>query len=305
MKTTSILLAGATGNLGRLIAQNLLQNPSVQLSVLVRNANSASAQSLQQQGANLLEADLNDQAALQQPTRGQQVVISALSGGPDVLINGQLNLLEAARQNGVERFVASDYSSDFTKLDYGDNVNMDMRKRVMEAIQQSGIGYTVFLNGGFTEVVTSAFFGVVDEANRTVTYWGDGQQPLDLTTLSDTARYIADAVLDPATLNQVVSIAGDEISAATLADTLTEHTGEPFEQVSLGTTDELAEQINAIRQQNPANVFAYVFHQYKHGMFSGKGKLTKPIRQQYDGTPFVSFRSFLQNRDQHVYQLSF
>jgi uncharacterized protein YbjT (DUF2867 family) len=305
MKTTTILLAGATGNLGRLIAHYLLQNPALSLSVLVRDADSAKAKALQQEGANLVVADLTDKTALVEATRGQNIVISALSGGPDVLLDGQLNLLEAARQNKVGRFVASDYSSDFTQLAYGDNVNMDMRKQVFEAIQQSGIGYTVFLNGAFTEVFASPFFGTINETGGTVNFWGDGQQLLDLTTLPDTARYIADAVLDPATLNQIVSIAGDEITMTDVAATLANQTGRPFDQIVNGTTDDLAQQINTIRNQNPANVFAYVFHQYKLGMFSGKGKLNKPLSEHYDGTPFVSFQTFLQNREQYAYQPNF
>jgi uncharacterized protein YbjT (DUF2867 family) len=305
METTHILLAGATGNLGQLIAQNLLSKPAVRLSVLVRDAKSPKAQGLAQAGATLIEAELTDKTALLNATQGQQIVISALSGGPDLMLTGQLNLLEAARQSGVARFVPSDYSSDYTKLDYGDNVNLDMRKRVLEAVQQSGIGYTVFLNGGFTEVVTGPFFGMLDEAGRQVRYWGDGTQPIDLTTMADTARYIADAVLDPATLNQVVYMAGDVISALDMVATLQTITGDTYLAVSEGAIADLAADIDRIRSANPANVYGYVFHQYKWGMFSGKGQLTNPIRTHYDGTPFVSFATYLHQREQHVYQPAF
>jgi uncharacterized protein YbjT (DUF2867 family) len=295
---TNILIAGATGNLGHLIATELVKNEAVSVSALVRDANAPKAAQLQAMGVRLIEGELTDKAALLRATEGQQTVISALSGGPDLIVAGQLSLLEAALQQGVTQFVPSDYSVDYFRLQPGDNVNLDLRRQVADAVMQSGIGYTIFLNGAFTEVFAGPFFGVIDQQAATLTYWGTGDERFDLTTIPDTARFIADAVLDPATLNKIVPVAGDEISINEIAAVLETTTGQTFTRNVQGTDADLLALIEGIRAQDPTNVYAYVFFQYKRPMFNGVGKLTAPARKHYDGTPLTTLRNFLTNPDQ-------
>ncbi len=56
------------------------------------------------------------------------------------MVEGQLNLLRAAEKTGCKRFIPSDLSMNYHALDYGDNYNLDMRKKVFEEVQKSSIG---------------------------------------------------------------------------------------------------------------------------------------------------------------------
>jgi uncharacterized protein YbjT (DUF2867 family) len=292
----NILIAGATGRLGGLIAHNLLQNKEAKVFAIVRDAKAEKALALEDQGVKLLIADLSNKEEILQATKGIDIVISALNGGPDVMLEGQLNLLEASVKNGISRFVPSDYSVDYFKLNYGDNVNLDLRKKTFEAIEKSGIGYTIFLNGAFTEIFTNQYFNVIDFENGTVNFWGDGTEKFDITTIPDTAKYIASAVFDETTLNQIVYIAGDETTMNEVTQTLSEQTEKTFKQINNGTNDELKTLIDTIKSADPSNVKAYVFHQYKRPMFNGVGKLINPIRKHYDGTGFTNFNSFISRK---------
>jgi len=59
-------------------------------------------------------------------------VISAIGNDPISYIAGQTNLLEALEKAGVKRFMPSDFTGNFYKLDYGDNLNTDLRKQFHE-----------------------------------------------------------------------------------------------------------------------------------------------------------------------------
>jgi nucleoside-diphosphate-sugar epimerase len=289
----NILIAGATGRLGTLIAENLLQNNSAKVFAIVRDAKSEKSLALASKGVTLLIADLSVKTEVLEATKNIDIVISALNGGADVMLEGQLNLLEASVKNGVSRFVPSDYSVDYFKLNYGDNVNLDLRKKTFEAIEKSGIGYTIFLNGAFMEIFTNQYFNVIDFENGTVNFWGDGNEKFDITTIPDTAKYITSAVLDESTLNKIVHISGDETTMNELTNTLSAQKNKVFTQIKNGTNDDLKNLIDTIKSADPSNVKAYVFHQYKRPMFNGVGKLNNPIRKHYDGIEFTNFKKFI------------
>jgi hypothetical protein len=42
------------------------------------------------------------------------------------------------------------------------------------------------------QVIASPFMQMVDSATGTLSFWGDGQTPIDLTSMDDTAAYLAE-----------------------------------------------------------------------------------------------------------------
>lgn len=113
----TVLIVGAAGMLGGRIAAHLLDEPATWVSVLVRNANLASARNLdfarvRDRGIDVFEGDLSDTVSLDCATAGADVVISAEQGGRDTIVDGQLALLAAATRNGVRRMLPSDFALD-------------------------------------------------------------------------------------------------------------------------------------------------------------------------------------------------
>jgi uncharacterized protein YbjT (DUF2867 family) len=121
MNKQTIALVGATGGLGTLIGNAVLDKPGVQLRLLVRPGSRDKAAGLAQRGAQVVEGEIGQSAdgALASLCEGATTVISALQGGPDVIIEGQSQLLRAAREAGVKRFIPSDYSLDLFKVKPG------------------------------------------------------------------------------------------------------------------------------------------------------------------------------------------
>ena len=138
--TQTVLLAGATGMRGSRIARHLLDQPEAHLRLLVRGGDAAKRAALNPllaRGAEIIEGDLADRASLDRATQGVDVIVSAVQGGPDVIIDGQVALAEAGRRNGVRRILPSDYALDLFKATPGEHERFNMRaeadRRIAEA----------------------------------------------------------------------------------------------------------------------------------------------------------------------------
>jgi uncharacterized protein YbjT (DUF2867 family) len=103
--TQKILVAGATGMLGSRIAHYLLEQPDVQVRLLIRPDTDAAKKNalnpLVERGAELVTGDLTHRDSLDRATQGIDVIVSAVQGGPDVIIDGQVALAKAGKHSGV------------------------------------------------------------------------------------------------------------------------------------------------------------------------------------------------------------
>jgi uncharacterized protein YbjT (DUF2867 family) len=113
----TVLLAGATGMLGGRIAHHLLEQPDARVRLLVRDMTSKkhALDAFAAKGAELIEGDLADPASLDRATQGVDVIVSAVQGGPDVIIDGQVALAAAGKRNGLRRILPSDFGLDLFK----------------------------------------------------------------------------------------------------------------------------------------------------------------------------------------------
>lgn len=273
-----VVLAGATGQLGSLIARALLAKPGVTLRCLVRRGSEEKLAELRAAGAELVEADLNagSEAALAAACQGAYAVIAAVQGGPDVIVDGQLRLLRAAMAGGARRFIPSDYSFDFFKLPEGANLNADWRRRFARLADEeagSRIEIVHVLNGIFAARGVLAFVGFFDFDAGVARLWGDGNMPMELTTYADTARYVAEAAIDPEPLPAWFYVAGDIVSFRELVRAYEEGKGRTLTIEQQGSLDELVQELARRRSAQPQNVMAWLPLMYAHGVLSGAARL--------------------------------
>jgi len=282
----TVLVAGAGGRLGQLIIQ-ALQAKRYPVRVLRR----AGRAPLPVPGVELVEGDLTDAASLDRATAGAAAVVSAVNGGEDVVVGGQRRLLEAAKRNGVQRFIPSDYSVDYFKLDPGDNVFLDFRKQVAASVLESGVGHSFVLIGGFMDVMLTR--GAVDLKNGKLSYWGTGDEPLQVTSIEDTAKLVAEVVFDPRAHDQAIHFAGDVTSNRGIAQEYERLSGKKLEERRLGSTDDLARWI-AEKKKTATSPLDYVFGQYAWAQLTGKAALTHLANGWYPGLKPVTVRETLQ-----------
>ena len=274
-----IVLAGATGALGLLIAHHLRRRGAT-VRALVRPLSStgAEAESLRLQGVEVVPVEYSSVVALKQACTGASCVISALSGLRDIIVDTQTRLLNAAVAAGVPRFIPSDFSADFTKLPEGSNRNFDLRREFQRRLDKAPIQATSILNGMFTDLLTGQAPVVLTGPHR-VLYWGDADQLLDFTTMVNTADYTAAAALD-ATTPRYLRVAGQVASIRQLREEASAALGKEFKLFRAGSLGFLATMIKITRTLAPAHdeVFPpWQGMQYLHNMLSGQAKLAEPL----------------------------
>ena len=282
---TRILVAGVTGWLGRQIADALLRAGNAEVRGLVRAGGAdpekeKNLNELRSRGLSVAFGNLGDPASLEAVCSGAEVVISAVQGGPDVIIDGQRNLLGAAEVAGVKRMIPSDFSVDISRLDYEDNYNLGLRKKFGEVLSASRVASTPVYCGGFLDVLLSPRFPFIDWNKGLMRYWGDGNQPIDYTAISDVALFTAAAATDPGMTGRPLRVAGSSLTMREMQRALEAASGRSLEAQSLGTVDELRALIEE-KKRTAKNPWEWISLQYTWCGVSGKGKLQALDNSRY------------------------
>ena len=293
----TVIIAGATGDLGKRISFYLLSRGAT-VKALVRKESSADAISyLKKQGAQIIPVDFNKVEDLTAACKEGSCVVSALSGVEDVMVHTQKRLLEAAIAAGVPRFIPSDFAIDFTKLPYGSNRNLDLRREFGEHIDKAPIKTTSILNGMFTNLLTGQapviLFGI-----KRIMYYGNADQKMDFTTIENTAEYTAYAALDPTT-PRYLYIAGDVQSPNGLKEIASEVTGEKFKFLrpgGLGLFSTLIKVTKALSPKNDETFPAWQGMQYLHNMLSGLPKMNQLDNNRYPGIHWTTVKEILEKK---------
>jgi hypothetical protein len=203
-------------------------------------------------------------------------------------------VLDAAVAAGVPRFIPSDFAIDFYRMPDGYNRNLDWRREFSQRLESRPIAATSILNGMFMELLAGQAPFILTRFHRVV-YWEHPDQPMDFTTIHDTAAYTAAAALDPAT-PRFLHIAGDVASARDLAAIATDVHGSRFKLFRAGKLSRLEKLIGFVKRVAPGRDEVYPpwqGMQYMHNMYDGRAKLEPLDNARYSGLAWTSIRELL------------
>ncbi len=294
---TTLLVAGATGDLGRRIVRELLAaHPEALVRVLTRPG-SGTAQALygQRDRVEIREAAYTDHTGLVAALSGTDVVVSAVSGARSVVLDAQRALLAAAVEAGVARFIPSDYSADYRRVSPGSNRNFELRRDFAADLDAAPIRATSVLNGAFADMLTGQA-PMILFARRRVLYWSSPDQVLDFTSKDDVARTVAHVALEDAA-PRVVEVAGDRVTARDVARIMTSLTGTPFTAQWAGTTGILSGMARIgrrVSRDEEAAFPAWQGMQYFVSMFSGEAELRHVDNERYGPQTWTGVRDVLE-----------
>ena len=122
---SQVTVAGATGDVGSQIVLELVKM-GVKVKAIVRSAQKSGK--LINPNVEIVEAHFDDHESLVKACTGSQCVVSALNGTTKIIKIAQNQLLKAALEAKVERFIPSDFSIDYTSFESGRNRNLDLRR---------------------------------------------------------------------------------------------------------------------------------------------------------------------------------
>ena len=288
MKQT-IVVAGATGNLGGRLVRELLKKEA-DVRVLVRpGSDRKKVADLQKAGTAVVTVHNWNGAELTEACRDAACVVSVLSGLHNVVVDAQKVLLDAAVNANVPRFIPSDFSIDFTRLPAGRNRNLDLRREFHAYLNKAPVAATTIFNGAFAELLTGDMPLVLTTIKR-ILYWGNADQRMDFTTMDNVATFTANAALDPAT-PRYLCIAGDQISARQLVSVAGDVTGHKFGLLRPGGLGLLSVLINIARTVAPGGDDLYPAWQgmqYMRDMLDGRAEMHTLDNNRYPGIQWTT-----------------
>ena len=199
MASLTVGIAGFTGKFARLLTSSLLEkDPQVKIKGLARDPTKVESSISSAPNVQVLQGDAFDADKVRSFVCGCDVVVCCYLGDDNVIVEGQKLLIDIAEEEGVLRYVASDWSLDWTKLKMGE-LFAKQPCQVVHAVldTKKNIKGVHILIGGFTDVVFAPFFRIWNTENLTLSYWGTGNEVWECTTYLNSAQYTAAVTLDP------------------------------------------------------------------------------------------------------------
>ena len=178
------LVVGATGLLGSEICRRLTQQRHATVGLIRPSSNSEKVSGLKGNGIDVRLGDLKDKASLAEACRGAKTIVSTASSTlsrqagdtiQSVDLEGQINLIDAARAAGVDRFI---YISFRTGANPSLKYPLKAAKRAVEEhLKASGLTYSILQASYFMEVWLSPALGF-DFPNARATIYGTGRNAI-------------------------------------------------------------------------------------------------------------------------------
>jgi NADH dehydrogenase len=207
------LVVGATGLLGSEICR-LLAGADKPVRALVRpTSDQIKVAQLESLNVEIARGDLKDRSSLDDACQGVSAVISTASSTlsrqegdsiQTVDLEGQLNLVEAAKAANVSRFVLIS----FPQVDVDFPLQAAKRK-AEEHLKSSGLTYTILQPTFFMEVWLSPALGF-DAAKATAQVYGSGENKISLISYKDVAKFAVASLDNAEARNAVIELGGPE-----------------------------------------------------------------------------------------------
>lgn len=211
-----ILVTGGTGFIGSKVVHGLRAEDQA-VRVLARNPKDA--ETLANWGCQVVEGDMTDAASLRRAVTGCEAVIdlvAIISGSREdferVMIRGTRDLVAAAKEAGVKRFVlmsalgVSERTKDLTHY-YGAKWDEE------QAVQSSGLEYTIFRpsfvfggDGGSLPIYIRQV-----RWSPVITVIGDGTRRLQPIWVDDVAAFFVKSFSIPEAVNRTFELAGPDV----------------------------------------------------------------------------------------------
>ena len=291
-----IVVAGATGNLGGKIIKALLAL-DVEVRAIVRlETDIKKVKDLEQTGVQVFQVDTSNKSEISKHCIGAHCLVSALAGLKETVIETQKIFLDAAVEANVQKFIPSDYSSDFTNLKEGHNRNLDFRRRFHEYLDKSPIKATTIFNGPFMDLLTTDMPLILFK-QKWILCWGNANQILEFTTTNNVAEFTAAAAIDDNT-PRYLRIAGDKLSCNDFVKLLTELTTKKYKIFRPGGIRLLNFLIKMTRFFSPSEKELYPAWQgmqYMRDIMEGRIIFQKYDNDRYPYIKWTSVKEFLLN----------
>jgi uncharacterized protein YbjT (DUF2867 family) len=261
-----ILVVGATGLLGTRVCERLRTEGKPVRALVRRTSNPDKVSTLESLGCELAIGDLKEPAQIRAACRGISALISTASSTfsrqpgdsiESVDLEGQLTLVDAARDAGISRFIYVSFREDST-VQYP----LTRAKRALERAI-TDLDFTSIQASYFMEVWLSPLLGF-DYMHSRARIYGDGTKPISWVSYRDVAEFCIAPILHSVASRSVLAVGGPEaLSPLEVVRIFEEERGGFFEVESI-PQEKLQEQLDSATDSLEKS-FAGIMLQYAHG----------------------------------------
>ncbi|TDF92359.1 NmrA/HSCARG family protein [Paenibacillus piri] len=238
----TVLVLGATGQQGGSVTTHLLAN-GWPVRALTRNPASKAAQALAQAGAQLVQGDMGERAALDAAMQGVYGVFSVqppewqpsdASTAEEIRLG--INVVDAARSAGVRHLVYSSVNGAEQQSRFRYLAKWEIERYIRSVDVQA----TILRPSGFMESYANPFFGI---RNGVLAEATKPDVPMKLIAVDDIGTFVMLAFNDPGHfVGKTIEIAGDALTPAELAVAISRSLNRPIRYTHIP--------IETVRQQN-------------------------------------------------------
>ena len=271
-------VTGATGQLGRLVVQELLPSvPAQDIVAIVRNA--AKAADLKAQGVEVRVAPYDDPAALQAALAGVARLLLISSSEVGRRVEQHQNVIDAAKAAGVQ-FIA------YTSAPMAATTTLILapdHKATEELLFNSGIDFAILRNNWYTENYLQQL-NTARQTGKVVAAAGEGQ--VASASRADYAAGAAAVLLDGSHVGRIYELGGDyawsyDELAAAIGEVIGQHV--TYEPVDAATLIEILQSVGldegtaGFVAALDTNIAAGVLSEVTHDLSRLIGRPTTPL----------------------------
>jgi len=258
-----IIVTGATGQLGRMTVERLLERiPAEQLGVSVRDPQKA--QHFQAKGVRVRKGDFNDADSLAYAFEGAtQVLIVSSDTFGEASVRLHRTAIDAAKKAGASRILYTSHMGSSPSSHFAPMID---HAATEEALQASGVAYTSLRNGFYT---ASALM-MLGNALSTGELAAPEDGPVSWTAHPDLAEAAAIALTEQRLDGLSPGLTATEaIDLAGIAAIASELTGRPIRRVIVSDDTYRDTLISHGVPEAQANMLLGIFHASREGEFAG------------------------------------
>ncbi|KAF3392677.1 hypothetical protein F1880_008627 [Penicillium rolfsii] len=290
---STIAIAGVTGKFSQCIIKALQQSRDVLIRGYCRSPQKLPRAILDSDQIEIIEGSFDDRESINRFVRGADVVICCYFGSPEVMVEGQKYLIDACEEEGVPRYIPSDFAVDYTKIPDGVLFPKESAKIIMDYLKSKRVQGAHILTGGLTETFWSEFFGIWHPENCSMSAWGSGEEVWELTTYQTAAAYTAAVALDKSAIG-VFRFRGDRKSYKEIQQIFGSVYGRQLRLDYLGSIDELYKNVQEAYNRDSQDVMGWAPNCFTYWCTNGQAYLgDNTDNDKYPEVQAVNLESFL------------
>ncbi len=256
----TLIVTGATGHLGRLVVENLLDRGVPAAEIVATGRSLDRLGELAERGVRTRAADYADPGSLRAAFAGAHRVLLVSGLDPVVRVQQHRNAIEAAREAGVELLA-------YTSIVNADTSTLRLAEdhQATEALlRDSGVPFVLLRNSWYLENWTAQLAAVLEHG----TLLGSaGEGLVSAASRADYAAAAAAVLVTAGHAGRAYELGGDEpFTLAQLAAETAEHAGTPVHYTDLSAADH----VRALVAQGLPQDFAEILADADQGLARGE-----------------------------------